>query len=137
MTSDELADHLAEHLGTIEEPIIEFQAVKPETVAEAQAERSDYGVFVIPYAESETPLDRGDMCNEERVVSVVVNGPLKTVPRATALKFCEQLRNSLRESEFDGYRWAGNETVSIFDSAVLKEKNQFLSLFRATYFNFT
>ena len=134
MTSDELADYLVDHFNDLSDPIVAFQAIKPETVAEAQKERADYGVYVLPYEESETPLDRGDTCNEQRVVSVVVNGPLKTVTRSTAMQFCEQLRRALRETTFNGYRWSGNETVSIFDANALKEKDQFLSLFRATYF---
>lgn len=136
MTSNDLADYLVAHLNLLDDPLIEFQAVNPETVAEASAEVHNFQVFVMPFEESEESIDRADTCREERIVSVVVNGPIGQVTKSLALQFAEQLRLSLRETEFEGYRWQGNETVSIYDADALKTKNQFLHLFRATYFTF-
>lgn len=136
MTSNDLADYIVAHLNLLDDPIIEFQAVNPETVAEASKEIADFQVFVMPFEETEEAIDRADTCREERVVSVVVNGPIGQVTKSIALQFAEQLRLSLRETEFEGYRWQGNETVSVLDAEALKSKNQFLHLFRATYFTF-
>jgi hypothetical protein len=135
MTSDEIADRMVEHLNALEEPLIAFQAVNPPEIGEADKERSDYAVFVIPNAERETPFDRGDTCDERRVLSIIVNGPIRgNVTKRIAMQFGEQLRRSLRETEFEGYRWAGNETTTLVDYAALKTKNQFLSRFDAEYF---
>ncbi len=136
MTSNDLADYIVAHLNLLDDPLIEFQAINPETVAEASVEVHNFQVFVMPFEESEESIDRADTCREERVVSIVVNGPIGQVTKAIALQFAEQLRLSLRETEFEGYRWQGNETVSIYDADALKSKNQFLHLFRATYFTF-
>jgi hypothetical protein len=135
MTADELADHLVEHFNAIEEPLVAFEAANPAEITEAEKERSDFGVYVIPNSESETAFDRGDTCDERRVVSVIVNGPVRgNVTKAVAMKFSEQLRLSLRETQFDGHRWAGNETTTLIDYGALKTKAQFLSRFDATYY---
>jgi hypothetical protein len=137
MTSDQLADDIVAHLNAIESPIVEFQAVNPAEVGEHLKEkRNDFAVFVIADSESETPLDRGDTCDERRTVAVIINGPIRgNMTKQTALRFGEQLRLALRETEFDGYIWAGNETTTLIDYAALKENRQFLSRFAATYFN--
>jgi hypothetical protein len=136
MTSNDLADYIVVHLNLLVDPIIAFQATNPETIAEASKEVADFQVFVMPFEESEESIDRADTCREERVVSVVVNGPIGQVTKAIALQFAEELRYSLRETEFEGYRWQGNETVSVLDADALKTKGQFLHLFRATYYTF-
>lgn len=135
MTSDQIADSVVAHLNATTAKPIQFEAVKPATVAEAEAESASYGVFVLPYAESEVPFDNGFTCKRERVVSIVVNGPINDlVDRAKAMEFSEFVRTALEGTEFDGYLWSGNETVSLYDAEVLRTKNKFLSLARATYF---
>jgi hypothetical protein len=134
MTADELADELVDHFNAISDPLISFQAVNPLEIGEEDKERSNYAVFVIAIAESETPFDRGDTCDERRIVSVIINGPIGNVTKRIAMRFCEQLRRSLYETTFDGYRWAGNETTTLIDYAALKGKGQYLSRFDATYF---
>lgn len=135
MTSDELADLVVEHFNALAGPVIEFQAVNPPEIGEADKERSDFGVFVIPNSETETAFDRGDTCDERRVLSVIVNGPIRgNMTRRLAMQFGEQLRRSLRETEFEGYRWARNETTTLVDYAALKSKNHFLSRFDTEYF---
>ena len=134
MTADEIADELVTHFNAISDPLIAFQAIVPDDVEDIEKERTDFVVFVVPTGESEEPFDRGDTCNEERVISVVVSGPIKTVTKRLAMQFGEQLRRSLRETEFQGYRWSGNETTTLIDYNALKTKGQFLSRFDATYF---
>jgi hypothetical protein len=137
MTSDLRADYLVTEFNAIADPAIAFTATNPPEVVDVESERADWAVFVQPFAESEEPQDRGDMSREELQVNVIVHGPLSaTLTRAVALTFMKSLRDALRETEFEGYRWDGNETVSLFDFDALKTKKQFLSLFRATYFHF-
>ena len=137
MTSDALADLVVATLNALVSPPLNFQAINPPEMATADAERSNFAVFAIPFSETESSFDRGNTCREDRVVSVVVNGPLDmNVTRAKALEFVEFLRLGLRGTELGGYLWADNETVSIFDTEALKTKNQFLSLFRASYYRF-
>ncbi|MGD9632655.1 MAG: hypothetical protein AB7I57_18335 [Pirellulales bacterium] len=136
MHAEELAKKLATHFSALDEKPVGFQATAPLELAVADAERRDWGVFVVPFEESEEPLDRGDMCREELVVKVVVNGPTKQITRAKGIELSKFLRDSLRETEFDGFRWAGNETELLYDADAFKSSGQFLSVFRATYFTF-
>jgi hypothetical protein len=137
MTADELADHLVEHFNAISEPLIQFQAINPSEIGEADKERNNFAVFVIPNSENETPIgDRGDTCDERRIVSIIVNGPIRNVTKRIAMQFGEQLRRSLYETKFEGYQWTGNEATTLVDYAALKSKSQFLSRFDATYFTF-
>lgn len=138
MTSDALADLIVGQLNGLADKPIEYQAVNPPEVATVDAELTDYTVFVIPFSEAEEPTNlANETCREDRVVSVVVNGPIAgPITRATALALVEFLRNGLKGTELGGYLWDGNETVSLFDNEAVKTKNQFLSLFRATYYRF-
>jgi hypothetical protein len=137
MTSDQLADLVVAELNAIDDPPIAFQAVNPPEVPDPQAERNNFQVFVLPFDESESPINlSNDTCREERRVSIFVHGPIGSVTRAKAIEFCEVLRSSLKGTRLGDYLWDGNETVSLFDADALKNKNQFLSLFRATYYTF-
>jgi hypothetical protein len=133
MNADQLADFVVDTFNDISDPVIVFQAVNPESIAEAEKEHTDFQVFVVPFGETETRINRGDVCEERRTVSVVINGPIGQVTRATALQLLDQLKRSLRRTSFDGYRWASNETVSYWNPDALKEKRQFYSVFRAEY----
>jgi hypothetical protein len=42
----------------------------------------------------------------------------------------------LNLTDFDGYRWQGNETISLYDPIAIRERDHFLSVFRPEYFNF-
>lgn len=134
MTSDDLAEQVADHFNDLDAPLIEFQAVVPEDVEEYQLERHNFQVYVIPTGESETPIDRGDACDERRIVSVIISGPIGQVTKRIAMRFGEQLRRSLYETEFSGYRWIGNETTTLVAYDFLKSKNQFVSRFDAEFF---
>jgi hypothetical protein len=138
MTSDELADDLVAHFNALDDKPIEFQAVNPPEEIDCEAERDDWRVFVWPFAEREQSLDRGDMCREELDVDVFVHGPTKTqIGKDKGMELVRFLRESLRETTFGGFRWDKNETVSgVFDAGVLRLKKQFLSTFRATFYNF-
>lgn len=133
MNAEELADYVVEHFNAIEDPVIAFEATKPEDIAEAYKERDNYQVFVIPFSETETRIDRGDTCEQHRTVEVVVTGPIGQVTRFTALQFLTQLKRSLRLTKFDNHRWMGNETPTLWDPDAMKTKGQFLSVFHAEY----
>jgi hypothetical protein len=133
MNADELADHLVDHFNSIEEPLIAFQAQKPDEIPEAEKERSDFNVFVVPFGETETKINRADSCDERRQVSVVIHGPIASVTRSLAIKFVEQLKRSLRRTIFEGFRWASNESVQFFNPEALKLHGQFYSVFRTEY----
>lgn len=136
MTAEDLADQLAAFLSALDDPPIAFAAENPTEPASVEAERGEFHVFVVAYAENEEPVDQyGETVREELVVSVLVNGPLLLINRHTAIAFVKFLRESLRGTEFDRYRWSGTETVTLYDFDAQKTKNQFLSLFRATYFD--
>lgn len=135
MTSDDLADKVAEYLNSLEDTLIEFEAVNPPEVGEFLKEkRNTFAVFVIPESESEEPFDRGDTCNEHLTVGVVINGPMKNMTKKLAMQFGKQLRRALCETDFDGYTWQGNDVVTPIDFAALKDNGQFLSRFNASYY---
>lgn len=137
MNADELAELVATYVDALASPPIVFNATVPATAASVEAETADWKVFVLPYGESEEALDRGDMCREELTCSVVINGPVNGVTtKQNGLELSKFLRTSLRETEFSGFRWESNEVATVYDFDALKTKSQFLSLFRATYFQF-
>src|SRR4051794_8061513 len=102
------------------DPVLAFEATKPEQIAETEKESSNFAVFVIPSGETETRINRGDLCEEHRMVSVIVTGPVGQVTRATAQSFVQQLKRSLRLTNFDGYRWRNNESIVYWDPDALK-----------------
>jgi hypothetical protein len=138
ITSDALADLVVTQLNAASSPPIAFTAEKPGSVADAQVEQEEFRVFVLPYSEAETPFDQGNTCRRELVVSLVVNGPIAgQINKRLSLEFALWVRTTLENSELGGYTWGGNETVSLYDVDALKTKNQFLSLARAAYFDFS
>jgi len=136
MTAEDLAKLLAAHFNGLDDKPIACSVRVTDDISVADGERSDWAVFLVPFEESEEPLDRGDACREELVVSVVINGPAKQVGRARGSEFAKFLRDSLRETEFSNFHWAGNETALLYDADAFKVSGQFLSVFRATYFSF-
>lgn len=99
-------------------------------------------VQVQPWSESEEPADRGDMQNQRREVNVIVQTPLEEgLDEELAMTWLGELKAAFNETRLDlgagdVWRWDGNETVSLFDTDALKNKRQFLSVFRASFFNF-
>lgn len=137
MTADEIADAMVATFQAIDEPLIGAAVENPPETTDVEAELGGWFVYVIPYDETEAPQDNADMCERLRIVSVAINGPIDaTTNRKLAGRFVEQLRASLEESEFGRYQWDGNETIVLWDFEALKDKRQFLSLFRATYRDF-
>lgn len=139
MTADEIADQIVEVFNALTDQECRFAAEKPAVLATVEAERKDLGVFVVPKDEQEEEVgDRGFTCKRTRVVSVAVNGPLNdNFTLARYLKQVEALRQSLEGTEFDGYLWSGNETISLWDNEALRIRNRFLALFEATYYTFS
>jgi len=151
VSADDLADYLVQLFNGLDGLPVKFKAENPEVV-EIAAEQGDWVVKCIAFAESEDAEDRGDMCREELQVDVYVHGPLsETFKKKQAVRLVRKLRRALRLTEFEfkheepegdedattTFRWDRNETVNgLFDLDALTTKNQFLSMFRATYFNF-
>lgn len=138
MNADELCDLLVEHFNELADQPITYNAEHPAEAATADKERGDWKVFVLPYEESEEPITLGrETCREEYVASVVVNGPIDaTTTKALGIELQKFLRESLKGTELGGCLWAGNEVPSLYDGEALKTKNQFLSLFRPTFYDF-
>ncbi len=142
MNAEELADFVVMHLSeyfyatTDVSPLIQFTPEKPATIGEAEAESQydSFRVFVTPYGESETKINRGDVCEEHLTVSVVINGPLDdTIDKTLALAFLKQIKRSFRRSAFENYLWRSNDTVTYYSPEAM-QKGQFYSVFRAEYF---
>lgn len=102
-------------------------------------------VHVYPYDETEEALDRGDMVEATRTVSVVVQSPLHdAISRGACLIWLNEIKSLFREHEIEtvdeeddgSWRWQNNETVTLYDFDVMKEKRQFLSIFNAVFFHF-
>ena len=139
MTADEIADHMVATFNAITDKRIIFKATKPEDVNEVDAERSDFGVYVVAQDEREEPINQdGTTSRRVRVVRVAANGPINVQhTRSKYLKAMEQIRESLEGTDFDRYRWTGNEVLSLWDYDALRYRNRFMALFEATYDNFS
>jgi hypothetical protein len=136
LTASDLATHVADTFNANVTREIAVQAVAVDVVV-VDSERADWSIQVAPFAETETPFDRADTCDETVTVVVVVEGPASGRTLGECLTFVKnQLRTALYETEFSGYRWHGNETLSIFDADAWDSKQRFLSTFRATYQSF-
>lgn len=138
MTADDLADLLVTHFNGLDGKPIQYRAENREEIPDVEKElQPNYTVFVIPYAENEESFDRGDTCREEIVCSLVVQGPLNSSQkRAKASELVRFLKFSLRETVLGGAKWDSNETVSLWDAEAMNAKAQFLSVFRAAYYQF-
>lgn len=138
MTTEDIADAVVERLAAIASKLVEFAVSNPPILPEYEAEESDESrVDVIPYAEEEESIAGDDTCKSRLTVTIVAAWPvaLPGRDRATSIAAVKQLRDALREHKVDRYRWQSCETVSLFDADVLRTKNRFLSVFRATYFD--
>ena len=137
MTSaDDIADGVVAMLNALETSIA-FQAVNPPNVPEIDREVNDATVQVYPFEETEEPTDRGDMVKATRVVSVIVQAPLKTDrARKDCIAWLNELKAAFTEQTISGYRWGGNTTDSLYDFDAMAQKRQFLSVFKATFFSF-
>lgn len=148
ISSDQLADLLVPHFSELDmeelgdelelELPIEFDVENPDHEILINVEATDWTVQIWPFGESETSIDRGDACREELLVDVYVHGPLnEVITRQHGVDLVRALRYSLRGTEFEGFRWEKNETVNgVFDAGLLKSATLFVSMFRATFFNF-
>lgn len=141
MTSDDLANELVATFSDIgDDSLLAFDVANPpESIQiEPLVDDSGYHVLVVPYAEGEESRDRGDMCEETLQCDVYLHGPIsQSTKRSDAIALLRVLRSTLRETEYSGFKWRSNETVNgIFDNDVLKTQKYFISMFRATYFNY-
>lgn len=137
MTADDIADEIVTVFNAIAAPVFAFTAVNPADGPEVEREDQTTTVQVYGYSESEEPLDRGDVLQSDREINVVLTRTLDSSDtRKDCLDWLNQLKDALKETEFGGYRWRGNETVTLYDLDALVQQRQFLSLFRATYRSF-
>lgn len=143
MTSEDLAELLAAYVGQLADKPINFSVKAVSTIAEATAEKSDWTLFFVPFDESEEAIDGADHCREDLKVRGVLNGPLKQITRKRGLEASKWIRQSLKQTGFqlEGddepvFDWDTNEVETLWDTAAAKERNQFLSLFNATYYAF-
>jgi hypothetical protein len=136
MNADSVADFLVALYNGLDDKPVQFVAEKRASVA-ASADESQIavGVFVVPYAEEETPIgDAADTMRLEATCSVVVNGKLT---RTKGLELVRALRLAHRETETaDGGRYAGLTVEVLYDVDAEKSRQRFLSVFRPTYFDF-
>lgn len=139
MTADEIADEIVAVFNALTAQEFTFTAEKPVVLATVEAERNDFGVFVVAKDEQEEAFgERDDGCKRTRIVSVAVNGPIRDqFTLSKCLKQFEALRESLEGTEFSGYRWDHNEVISLWDNEALRVRNRFLALFETTYYTFS
>ncbi len=137
MTSaDDIADGIVAMLNTLATDI-SFVAVNPPQIPEIEREVDAATVQVYPYEESEeSKTHTDDMVQAVRVVKVIVQCPMGTLTRAQCLTWLNQLKEGFRNTTVDGFKWDKCETETLYDFPAIKTKNQFLSLFSATYYNF-
>lgn len=86
----------------------------------------------------ETPLDRGGTVKASRVASVILQCPLNA---SYSLEMCLAWLNEVKQAAreivlLDRWYHDGNETVTPYDSDLVNEARQFVSQFKATYFDF-
>lgn len=135
--ADALVDHLADESFSIacdvEGPVL---VPKLERVTDSAT------LQVQPWSEEESPADRGDMQNQRRTVNVILQRPIQDgASEEDCLAWLNEVKASFGELTLDlgtgeQWRWGGSETVSLFDTDAAKEKSQFVSVFRATFYNF-
>jgi hypothetical protein len=150
-TADDLADDVVDQFrdyfygtGDPVTPLIQFEAVNSAEISEVIVEeQGTYSVFVFPDSETATPFDQGNRCDERLVIGVVVVGPVGTVTKKLAIKFCKQLRRALRGTVFESvdededrgvtYQWLSDEVEPLFDAEALATNSEFVGAFKATY----
>ncbi len=141
MTADEIADQIVGVFNALTGQEFVFTAEKPVVLATVEAERKDFGVFVVAKDEQEEAFgEHDDGCKRTRVVSIAVNGPIREGEAWTLAKYLTQfeaLRIALEGTEFSGYRWDRNEVISLWDREALHVRNRFMALFEATYYTFS
>lgn len=137
VTAEHIAQSIVALYDAADDKPCEFKAAIGTSVMEAAAERLDVGVIVVPFSETETPEDRGDMVRDEIEVQVVVNGPLGETgfTRDLGLSLSKFLRHLHRETEIEGYDWDSCESISLYDVEA-ERKHQFLALYRVKYYSF-
>lgn len=86
----------------------------------------------------ETPFDRGGGVKATRVVNVVLHCPInEQFSLAMGQAWMNEVKEACRELILCE-RWyhEANETVTPYDADLLAEQRQFVSLFRATFYDF-
>lgn len=132
-TAATIADAVAAHYNAQTGKPFDYNATRPKTKAAVIAEQKRWSVFVIPERETETPIDHADSLNNTIHVRTVVNGPCKDM--ADGLAIAKFLRLSLAELNINGYRFEGNEVLSLWDAEALEKRGQFLCMFESEFYD--
>lgn len=145
MTSSwELAELLTATLSTLGgsgDTAIAFTADGPTLTPSMDRKVAGATLQIQPWGEAEEASDRGDMLAGERTINVVLQAPLDSLAESTCLQWLNEVKEGFRELSLvadDGdWRWRRNETVTLYDSDAAKQRRQYISIFRATFYNYT
>jgi hypothetical protein len=137
MTSaSDIADGVVTMLNALTTDI-KFIAVKPDLLPELDRAVDAATVQVYPWEETEQSKTSSDaMLVLTRTVNVLAQCPATGKTLADCLAWLNQLKEGFRGSRISGFAWDKNESASLYDFDAMKTKQQFLSIFRATYYSF-
>lgn len=134
-TSEDIANGVVAIFNAMEERLVEVDAVNPPEVPQIDVETARKSIQVYPFEEADEFND-GDSSTRRLTVAVLVHTPVSSAfKRADGIAWVGQLRQALEGAEIGDYLWQENETVSLWDFDALKDKRQFQSLFRATFYD--
>lgn len=127
-------------VGASDDAIVGFAVEGPTLNPVIDRASSDATVQMQPWSETEETQDRGDMLAGEREINFILQCPMENAGAGTCMLWLNQVKEAFRELELelpDGtWKWRGNETLTLFDSDAAKDMLQFISQFRATFYNF-
>lgn len=140
MTTDpveDIADALVEFTNEVPDLPLLITASKPEDpLPLLEHEHRDIQIFFIPFGETSEKIGRGGQVVEEYTVTMMVVRKLddsQKITRVVMSDLVRRIKQAIRGKRMAGYVWSGDETVSKFDLAQLKEMRQFLSVVRINY----
>lgn len=136
-TTEDIADAVVALLTALPGKLVDCVVAKPDVIPEYENETDTVPrLDVIPYEEREESIAADDSCKSLLTVTIVASWPATgSNTRVQSIAAMRQFRDALRGHTVDRYRWQRCENVSLFDADVLRLKNRFLSVFRATYFD--
>jgi hypothetical protein len=127
-------------LGASASAVVAFKTEGPLLVPSIDRSVADATLQIQPWSEAEEALDRGDMQAGERVINVILQAPLEGLSEQKAMQWLNQVKDEFGELSLtvgtEEWRWRRNETVTLYDTDAASTKHQFLSIFRATFFNY-
>ena len=126
--------------GSDPDALVAFEVVGPTLTPVLNRAVDISTLHLQPWSEEEEALDRGDMLAGTRSINVILQSPLENLTEEQCCKWMTAVKEMFREMEIDtsdgSWRWRRNESVTLYDTDAVKEKQQFLAIFRATFYNF-